>query len=58
MPIPPEEVEASLASQSGPIKYPGVVHMKPGDTVEVEITGLGILKNPVIADAPVAYRIL
>lgn len=32
------------------------VQMKPGDTVEVEITGLGVLRNPVIADQPVAYR--
>lgn len=32
------------------------VQMKPGDTVEVEITGLGVLQNPVIADQPAGYR--
>lgn len=57
VPIPPEEVEASLANQFGPIKYPGVVHMKPGDRVEVEISGLGILRNSVIGDEPVEYRV-
>jgi 2-keto-4-pentenoate hydratase/2-oxohepta-3-ene-1,7-dioic acid hydratase in catechol pathway len=30
--------------------------MKPGDRVEVEITGLGVLVNSVIADEPLAYR--
>jgi 2-keto-4-pentenoate hydratase/2-oxohepta-3-ene-1,7-dioic acid hydratase in catechol pathway len=29
---------------------PGRTHMKPGDTVEVEIAGLGTLVNPVAAD--------
>ena len=24
--------------------------MKPGDTVEVEITGLGIARNPIVAE--------
>jgi len=28
----------------------GRTHMKPGDVVEVEISGLGILANPVVAD--------
>lgn len=28
----------------------GRTHMKPGDTVEVEITGLGSLSNPIVAD--------
>jgi 2-keto-4-pentenoate hydratase/2-oxohepta-3-ene-1,7-dioic acid hydratase in catechol pathway len=36
--------------QYGRLKVPGVVHMKPGDVVSVEITGLGTLTNPVIAD--------
>jgi 2-keto-4-pentenoate hydratase/2-oxohepta-3-ene-1,7-dioic acid hydratase in catechol pathway len=30
--------------------------MKPGDEVEVEITGLGVLTNTVVADEPVSYR--
>ncbi|HXE28216.1 MAG TPA: fumarylacetoacetate hydrolase family protein [Stellaceae bacterium] len=34
----------------------GVVNMKPGDKVEVEITGLGVLKNTIVADEPRAYR--
>ncbi len=34
----------------GRIKVPGVVHMKPGDVVTVEVTGLGTLVNPVVAD--------
>jgi alpha-beta hydrolase superfamily lysophospholipase len=48
--------EPEQADQHGPIKYLGVVHMKPGDTVEVEVTGLGILENHVIGDEPVQYR--
>ncbi len=34
----------------------GVVNMKPGDKVEVEITGLGVLQNTIVADEPRAYR--
>ena len=34
----------------------GVVNMKPGDKVEVEITGLGVLQNTIAADEPRAYR--
>ena len=56
--LPPEEAAATLANQVGPIKYPGVVHMVPGDTVEVEVTGLGILENRVMADEPVQYRVV
>jgi 2-keto-4-pentenoate hydratase/2-oxohepta-3-ene-1,7-dioic acid hydratase in catechol pathway len=26
--------------------------MKPGDVVEVEISGIGLLRNPVIAEQP------
>lgn len=32
-------------------RIPGRTHMKPGDTVEVEITGLGVLKNPITQSA-------
>lgn len=56
--LPPEEAAATLAKHVGPIKYPGVIHMKPGDTIEVEVTGLGILENKVIEDGPVEYRVL
>lgn len=44
------------SKQFGPIKVKGVVHMRPGLTVEVEITGIGILRNTIIADQPRAYR--
>jgi 2-keto-4-pentenoate hydratase/2-oxohepta-3-ene-1,7-dioic acid hydratase in catechol pathway len=45
-----------LSTQVGGTKIPGRVHMQPGDIVEVEITGLGVLSNPVVADLPNAYR--
>lgn len=41
---------------SGRHKILGQVNMKPGDQVEVEITGLGILKNEIVADEGVSYR--
>jgi 2-keto-4-pentenoate hydratase/2-oxohepta-3-ene-1,7-dioic acid hydratase in catechol pathway len=37
-------------------KILGAINMKAGDEVEVEITGLGVLTNTVVADAPVSYR--
>jgi 2-keto-4-pentenoate hydratase/2-oxohepta-3-ene-1,7-dioic acid hydratase in catechol pathway len=30
--------------------------MRAGDIVEVEITGLGVLHNPIAADLPATYR--
>jgi len=27
--------------------------MQPGDTVEIEVEGIGVLKNPVVAEAAV-----
>ena len=50
-PHPGENLEPS-----GRHKILGQVNMKPGDRVEVEITGLGVLANPVIADEPPTYR--
>jgi 2-keto-4-pentenoate hydratase/2-oxohepta-3-ene-1,7-dioic acid hydratase in catechol pathway len=48
----PDDVEGhDLSRQFGPLPIPGLVHMRPGDLVEVEIDGLGVLRNPVIADA-------
>ena len=41
---------------SGRHKILGQVNMKPGDKVEVEVTGLGTLKNTIIADEKAAYR--
>jgi 2-keto-4-pentenoate hydratase/2-oxohepta-3-ene-1,7-dioic acid hydratase in catechol pathway len=31
-------------------RIPGRTRMHPGDTCEVEITGLGVLRNPIVAD--------
>src|ERR1700731_48978 len=48
----PDDVEGrDLSRQYGPFPTPGLVHMRPGDWVEVEIDGLGVLRNPVAADA-------
>jgi 2-keto-4-pentenoate hydratase/2-oxohepta-3-ene-1,7-dioic acid hydratase in catechol pathway len=48
----PDDVEGQdLTRQFGPFPTPGLVHMHPGDTVEIEIDGLGVLRNPVRADA-------
>jgi 2-keto-4-pentenoate hydratase/2-oxohepta-3-ene-1,7-dioic acid hydratase in catechol pathway len=57
LPPAPDDVAGNdLAAQVGGTKIPGRVHMRPGDVVEVEITGLGVLRNPVIADQPKTYR--
>lgn len=49
----PDDVEGQdLARQFGPFPTPGLVHMRPGDRVEVEIDGLGTLVNEVAADTP------
>lgn len=50
-PHPGEKLEPA-----GRHKILGQVNMKPGDRVEVEITGLGVLANRIIADEPVVYR--
>jgi 2-keto-4-pentenoate hydratase/2-oxohepta-3-ene-1,7-dioic acid hydratase in catechol pathway len=48
----PDDLEGlDLSRQYGPFPTPGLVHMRPGDRVEVEIDGLGVLCNPVLADA-------
>ena len=56
LPRKPGDLDGDPAKQYGRFKIPGLVHMKPGDIVEVEVDGLGTLRNPVIADGPVAYR--
>jgi 2-keto-4-pentenoate hydratase/2-oxohepta-3-ene-1,7-dioic acid hydratase in catechol pathway len=57
IPPAPDDVEGNnLAAQVRQNPIPGAVHMKPGDTVEVEITGLGVLRNPIVADLPNEYR--
>ncbi|KAA1003723.1 fumarylacetoacetate hydrolase family protein [Paraburkholderia panacisoli] len=51
----PDDVEGNdLSRQYGPFPTPGLVHMRPGDWVEVEIDGLGVLGNPVAADASIS----
>ena len=52
--LPPHPGET--LQPSGRHKILGQVNMKPGDTVEVEITGLGVLVNPIVADEKAAYR--
>jgi 2-keto-4-pentenoate hydratase/2-oxohepta-3-ene-1,7-dioic acid hydratase in catechol pathway len=57
--LPPAEDDVEgrdLSRQYGPFPTPGLVHMRPNDLVEVEISGLGILSNPVAADQPASYR--
>jgi 2-keto-4-pentenoate hydratase/2-oxohepta-3-ene-1,7-dioic acid hydratase in catechol pathway len=57
LPPAPDDIPGNdLDAQVGGTKIPGRVHMRPGDVVEVEITGLGILRNPVVADLPKTYR--
>jgi 2-keto-4-pentenoate hydratase/2-oxohepta-3-ene-1,7-dioic acid hydratase in catechol pathway len=41
----------------GPLGVRGAVHMRPGDICEVEISGLGILRNPIIADVAATYTV-
>lgn len=45
-----------LSRQFGTFKTPGLVHMRPGDRVEVEIDGIGVLCNPIQGDAAPVYR--
>ena len=52
--LPPHPGET--LEPSGRHKILGQVNMKPGDRVEVEITGLAVLANTVIADEPPTYR--
>jgi len=45
-----------FSRQHGPFKISGLVHMRPDDVVEVEVSSLGVLRNPVTADATAVYR--
>ena len=56
VPTDPNDPGNDTSRQYGPIKVKGVVHMRPGATVKVDITGIGTLRNPVVADQPHAYR--
>jgi 2-keto-4-pentenoate hydratase/2-oxohepta-3-ene-1,7-dioic acid hydratase in catechol pathway len=53
--LPPHPGETPPPNTGG-VYVPGMVQMKPGDTCEVEISGLGTLSNPVAADAPAKYQ--
>ena len=53
----PDDIGNDLAKQHGRIKVKGLVHMRPGSTVEVEIGGIGTLRNPIVADLPGTYRV-
>ncbi|QBR01990.1 fumarylacetoacetate hydrolase family protein [Paraburkholderia pallida] len=47
----PDDLEGQdLSRQFGPFPTPGLVHMRAGDVVEIEIDGLGVLRNSVITD--------
>lgn len=52
--LPPHPGET--LQPAGRHKILGQVNMKPGDTVEVEITGLGVLANTIVGDEKVTYR--
>jgi 2-keto-4-pentenoate hydratase/2-oxohepta-3-ene-1,7-dioic acid hydratase in catechol pathway len=41
---------------AGRHKILGQINMKPGDKVEVEITGLGVLANMIVGDEKASYR--
>lgn len=55
-PKPGDEAGLDFDNQFGTFKVPGLVHMRPGDVVEIEIDGFGVLSNPVVADQPATYR--
>lgn len=55
-PQPGDVAGNDLSRQFGLFKIPGLVHMRPGDVVEVEIDGIGTLRNPVTSDEPRSYR--
>jgi len=53
--LPPHKGETPPTNTGG-VYVAGMVQMKPGDICEVEISGLGTLSNPVVADAPETYQ--
>jgi 2-keto-4-pentenoate hydratase/2-oxohepta-3-ene-1,7-dioic acid hydratase in catechol pathway len=53
--LPPHPGETPPPNEGG-VYVAGMVQMKPGDTCEVEISGLGTLSNPVVADAKAEYQ--
>lgn len=58
LPPAPDDVEGrDLARQYGTFKTPGLVHMRAGDIVEVEIDGIGVLRNPIVSDTMPTYAV-
>ena len=53
--LPLHPGEKPTSANTGGVYVEGMVQMKPGDVCEVEISGLGTLRNPVAADAPAKY---
>jgi 2-keto-4-pentenoate hydratase/2-oxohepta-3-ene-1,7-dioic acid hydratase in catechol pathway len=53
--LPPHAGETPPENTGG-VYVAGMVQMRPGDTCEVEIEGLGTLKNPVAADNGASYQ--
>ena len=49
--LPGDVIVTGTPAGVGAVRSPPLF-MKPGDTVEVEISGIGILRNPVRAEAP------
>jgi 2-keto-4-pentenoate hydratase/2-oxohepta-3-ene-1,7-dioic acid hydratase in catechol pathway len=54
--VPLHAGERPTSKNEGGVYVEGMVQMKPGDVCEVEISGLGVLSNPVAADAPARYQ--
>jgi 2-keto-4-pentenoate hydratase/2-oxohepta-3-ene-1,7-dioic acid hydratase in catechol pathway len=54
--LPLHPGEKPTSANTGGVYVEGMVQMKPGDVCEVEISGLGTLRNPVAADAPADYQ--
>ncbi|HXS42047.1 MAG TPA: fumarylacetoacetate hydrolase family protein [Stellaceae bacterium] len=54
--LPLHPGEKPTSKNEGGVYVEGMVQMKPGDVCEVEISGLGTLRNPVAADRPAEYQ--
>jgi len=51
-PLEPGDVIPTGTPEGGGIGRKPPLWMKPGDTIEVEISGIGVLRNPIVAEAP------
>jgi len=50
LPLLPGDVIVTGTPGDVGLKRNPPLFMKPGDTVEVEVSGIGVLRNPVIAE--------